>query len=304
MKDIGGVLVSSAPPVLPMAAWAAFKLRKIPYWYVIYDLEPDRAIVMAAEGAQGRKAEILGKWQRRWLHSADKVVAIGRCMRDHVIKNYDLDPDQVVSIPVGEDDQAVSMLPKAGLFREEFESDPFLVLYSGNFGRYHDFGPILDAAEKLSSHSHIQFLLVGGGRKDAELRREVDERGLRNLHVREFVPSDQFQNLLAAADICLITLERGMEGLCVPSKLYSILAAGRPSIALVPEVTETARAIRESDCGYVLEEADGERLAEVILEAESDEDRLEEMGLRAREALVSKYSSTKIAEQFAEMMKG
>lgn len=296
-----GVLVTTSPPLLPLAAWWIKKTKGIPYWYIIYDLEPDRAVVVGVASEKGWKTKLLGWWQKKWMHSAEKVIVIGRCMKDHVQQAYSVPDDRIVVIATGEDDAVVKPLPKQSSFRAGLPEDAFVVLYSGNFGRYHDFTPVLDAAEELQGDPRYRFMMVGGGHKKEWVEEEAKRRGLKNFDVRAFVPPEDFPCLLASADVCLVTLEDQMEGLCVPSKFYSFLASGRPVLALMRAHGEVARVVSEEGVGRVVDPAVKGSMAKAVRELASNPDELEKMSEKARKVLEGKYSSRKIAEQYAEM---
>lgn len=298
-----GILVTTSPPLLPLAAWWLKKTKGIPYWYIIYDLEPDRAVVVGVASARGWKTRLLSWWQKKWMHSAEKVVVIGRCMKDHVQKAYQVPDSKMAVIATGDDDQVIQRLPRSSAFRSGLSEDGFVVLYSGNFGRYHDFTPILDAADTLKGDPRFRFLLVGGGHKKDEVQAEAKSRGLTNVEVRGFVEPEDYPCLLASADVSLVTLEEKMEGLCVPSKFYSFLASGRPVLALMKPHSEVARVVEEEGCGLVISVDEEGALAKALIELASDKEALETMGRNSRQALESKYSSRKIAAQFAELMR-
>ena len=294
--ECDAVIVSTAPAVLPFAAYFLKKLKKVPYFYIIYDLEPDRAVVMNVAAPDSWKTKLLSKSQTNWLMNADKVVAIGRCLKSHLEKNYKLPEGKVEVIVVGESADDVKALP--------YESpEQFIVLYSGNFGRYHDFNPILDAAEILQENPKFKFILCGGGKKKNEVAEDVITRGLKNVEVKDFVPVEEYESMLASASVSLVTLEAGMEGLCVPSKFYSILASGRPAVALVEDSCEIAMALKENQCGISVPNANGEKLADVLKKLQADPELVECMGLRARKALETKYSSAMVAKAFDQMIR-
>ncbi len=297
-----GILVTTSPPLMPLAAWWLNRTKGMPYWYIIYDLEPDRAVVVGVASPKGWKTRLLAWWQKRWMHDAEKVIVIGRCMRDHVRKVYALPDERIEVIATGDDDEAIQPLPQGDHFRDGLPSDAFVVLYSGNFGRYHDFTPLLDAAEDLIEDSRFKFLLVGGGHKKDEVKEAAASRGLKNVEVRGFVEPEEYPLLLAASDASVVTLEENMEGLCVPSKFYSFLASGRPVVALMKPHSEVALVVAEELCGKVVSaDARGE-LTKTLLGLAEDRIELAEMGKRARKTLEEKYSSRRIAERFAALM--
>ena len=99
-----------------------------------------------------------------------------------------------------------------------------------------------------------------------------------------FRPPDQVPYVLAAGDLHLVTIKRGLEGVVVPSKLYSILAAGRPILVLAPEGSDAARVVRRIGCGVVVDPDDPAALAAVVQELAHDRERLAKMGELALQA--------------------
>lgn len=298
------VLVTTAPPFLPMAAQRYGRRTKTPYTYIIYDLEPDRAAAVGVSAKGNWKHRLLRHAQNKWLHGSHRVIAIGRCMKDHLMAEYGLPASQIDVITVGEDHQAVQPLPRGGMFREGLEDRELLVLYSGNFGRYHDFEPLLQAGKILEDAGDpVRLMLVGGGHKKDEIAARVKELGLNKTEVRSFVDPEEYPQLLAASDIGIVTLEKGMEGLCVPSKLYSIMAAGRPILGLVDPRTETARTLVEDGCGWVADTGSPEEIARILREAAQNLEDSACRGQKARRALVEKHSSEKCAQKLDEVLR-
>ncbi len=106
----------------------------------------------------------------------------------------------------------------------------FVACYSGNLGRAHEYDTILGAAHALRDRSDFVFLMIGGGAKMDALRRSVAESGLTNFRFERYQPREALADSLSAADVHLTSLLPELEGLIVPSKIYRILAAGRPAI--------------------------------------------------------------------------
>ncbi|CAN5670503.1 glycosyltransferase family 4 protein [soil metagenome] len=288
-------LISSAPTTLP----AAGRRLKVPYVYVLYDLDPDRAVVVGVTEMGSLPERTLRRHQRRWLHGAARVVVIGRCMRRYVSETYGVPLERIDVVEVGADPLTVRPLPKASAFRREHGIAGFVVLYSGNFGKYHDFDTVLNAANLLED---VTFVLVGRGAKKAHLESRVAAEGIRNVRLFDFVPEEAYADLLASADVSLVTLEAGMEGLCVPSKFYSILASGRPALAAMRPEAEVAYVLQEADCGRRVDLNDSEALANAVRTMQADPEGLEQMGANARRAFDEKYTTAACAARFREAL--
>ncbi len=126
----------------------------------------------------------------------------------------------------------------------------FVLMYSGNFGRVHAFESLLDLAGRLQHREDIVFVMVGDGPRRAAVETAVQERGLGNVIWRPAQPRERLAETLAAADLHLISLRDGCEGLVWPSKFYGIAAAGRPMVYLGPTAAEVGRLIRQHGLGY------------------------------------------------------
>lgn len=298
------LLIGTAPPMIAMAAQALGGLRGTPFVYIVYDLEPDRSVAMSVMGGGHPLVRLFRAGQRRWLHSASKVVVLGRCMHEHVARSYDLPVHKIEVIPIGSNPVASSpvgaaLTERTGRFRARHGVEGFMVLYSGNFGRYHNFDTILDAAKQLhQARSGVQFVLVGGGAQQGHIARRISDEGIGNARLFAFVDKEDYPDLMASADVSLVTLEPGMEGLCVPSKFYSILASGRPTVAAVSPVSEVARVIDEAGCGVHMDQGDAPRLVETLTFLASHPAEVARMGANARRISEEQYATSHLAQQY------
>ena len=299
------VLVSTAPPTAPMTAKALLGMTKTPYAYIVYDLFPDVAVALGVLEKESRPARALYKAQRGWLHGAHKTVVLGRCMADHLVATYQLPRQRIEVIAVGADSRQIEPLPRETKFRATHNLRDFVVLWAGNFGHHQNFDAILDAAALLNdggeSGRKITFAFVGDGAKRQYIADRIRNEDIGNARMFPFVPLPQFSDMLASADVSLVALEPGAEGLGVPSKFYNILASGRPTVALVAPGSEVAHVLSENDCGVRVDQ-DGAQLASVIGALANDPARAVRMGENARRACEEKYSMTRVASQFYDVL--
>jgi len=291
------VLIVTNPPANAMAAWLYWKLRGVPYIYLVHDLYPDIAVALGRLKGDSMVARAFERLQKQWLTSAARVVALGRCMRDHLHRRYGVSLDRIRVVSNWADPGAISVSSRENGFRQANALAGFVVIYGGNFSHYVNFGQILGAA-KLLEHDSISFVLIGDGVRRSELVATVEKEGLKNVRVLPKVPRAAMNEVLAAADISLISLDRRMLGLGVPSKLYSILASGRPVVAMVPPGSEVATVLEEEQCGVNIVGDDAEAMAREIRRLKQDPDLAERMGQNARSALVRRFTLHHAAEQF------
>jgi glycosyltransferase involved in cell wall biosynthesis len=165
-------------------------------------------------------------------------------------------------------------------------SDKFVVGYSGNLGRTHEFLTMLSVSERFRNDDRIVFLVIGGGHQNDGLAQEVKSRGLEQSYL--FAPYQDAGALkysLGVPDVHWISLRPRFEGLIVPSKFYGIAAAGRPMISIGSKQGELGRLVEEHKCGFAIEEGDVDSLERAITVLFQDQDLCATMGHRARSML-------------------
>jgi glycosyltransferase involved in cell wall biosynthesis len=294
------VLVTTAPPTLPLAVqW--LRLLRTPYVYVIYDLFPDVPVALKTLREGSRIARLCRSRQKKWLRNARSVVVLGRCMRDYLAGQYELSAEKISVIPIWSD-QNITPLSKQTSFRATHNLTGQVVLYAGNFGQCQDFDNLLTTAKYLrDADPGVTLVFVGDGPKKEYLANRIAKDGLSNVRLLPFVARAEFPDLLASADISLVTLEPGADGLGVPSKFYNILASGRPTVAVVGAHSEVARVLEEAHCGRRVEQGEPEQLAQTLLELLADSQVLERMGQNARTVFEEKYTLPHVAEKFYKL---
>jgi colanic acid biosynthesis glycosyl transferase WcaI len=175
-----------------------------------------------------------------------------------------------------------------------------VVLHAGNIGFYGAWETVAKAARMLNGDG-AGFVFVGDGARRSQV--EEAARGCDAIRFLPFRPADQVPYVLAAADLHLITIRRGLEGVVVPSKLYPILAAGRPVLALVPEASDVARVVRRSGCGVVVNPDDPASVAAAVHELARDPARLAKMSGRAA-AIAPSFALDKELRRFVTAIEG
>jgi glycosyltransferase involved in cell wall biosynthesis len=286
------IYVVSSPPFLPLFISFIAQFRGIPYLYVMLDVFPDIAVKM---GVLDSGSFIVRFWE--WLSTAalrraNRIVVLGRCMIEIIRQKLGSRKVPVDVIHNWSDKRTMYPISKeANPFFESHSvlKGKFIALYSGNLGRFQDFETILKTAEAMREDQHVQFVIVGDGARKAWLSEQIQARGLYNVSLLPFVPQDQLIFLLNAADVGLVTLERGAEGLGVPSKFYPLIAAGIPIIALMGANAEVALQVREADIGRVVVQGDVEGFIAAIKTFSNDPDQQKASSLRARQLFLEHF---------------
>jgi colanic acid biosynthesis glycosyl transferase WcaI len=220
-------------------------------------------------------------------------------MQEYLMSHYDMSREQIEVIPNWSDPDQIFPKDRSSRFRSEHGLDGFVVLYAGNFGRHQDFDSLLDAAKSLSLRQEkVLLVLVGDGAKREHIAHRVRAENISNVRMFPFVPRSEFNDLLASADVSLVTLEAGAEGLGVPSKFYNILASGRPTVAVTGPSSEVARVVAEARCGVRVEQGDAAGLADVLCTLAHSPIFVQRMGENARKLFLESYTLDKIARRY------
>jgi glycosyltransferase involved in cell wall biosynthesis len=301
----GNVVVAKTDPPLVsvVAGWVArMRGARLVNW--LQDLHPDVAANLGMAPARGPGGVLL-----RWLrdgslrHAAANVV-LGARMRVRVTA-LGVDPKTIAVIPNWADGALLRPVERgANPLRAEWGlGDNFVVGYSGNLGRVHEFGTVLDAAEALRSHADIVFLFIGDGAQKAALATAAQERGLSNILFRPYQPRAALGQSLGAADVHLVTLRPELEGLVVPSKFYGVAAVGRPAIFIGDPEGEIGSVVREAECGMRVKQGDGARLAQAIMTLRDDLALRERMGANARRVFEERYDKAIAVEEWRRLLR-
>ena len=149
---------------------------------------------------------------------------------------------------------------------------------------------------------NVFFIFVGGGIRKPELLSEFEIKEQKNVMMLPFQNNIDFNNIMAASHVHLVTLKQGLEGMAVPCKIYGILAAGRPVIALVPANSEIAYLVREENCGLVVNPDDLDGLINAISFLKDNEDIRRQMGQNGRDAFEKKYTARIAAKEYKKIL--
>jgi glycosyltransferase involved in cell wall biosynthesis len=263
--------------------------------YLCEDIFPEVAVLLD-DFQSGALNASLDRINRHLFRQADAIVALGDRMRRRLVDEKGADPARVHVIHNWADCDAILPGPKDNPFaRAHGLVDRFVVMHSGNVGLSQNLDVLIDAADRLRSKERLTIAIVGDGSKRRTLEELVAARGLTNVRFFPYQPKALLHDSFATADTFVVSLKSGIEGFIVPSKVYGILAAGRPYIAATEASAEPATIVRDAGCGLVAAPGDAGALADAIVAMHDDPVATAEMGVRARRA--ARQFDRKIAVQ-------
>jgi glycosyltransferase involved in cell wall biosynthesis len=293
------VVAMTDPPFQGIVGAIVALLKRKPYVYNIRDMYPD----MAVGGSIVQPGRLAKTWEKlhRWaLRRAARVIVLGEDMRARIIAKG-VEPSRVLVVRDGTEippPNAPLPVPDPEVVRTIRGSFSFVVVHAGNLGFYGAWNTLVTAARNLANEG-VGFVFVGDGAQRAQI--EASATGSGNIRFLDFFPASKIPSVLAAADAHVITVKRGLEGVVVPSKMYGILAAGKPIVAVAPKETDAVSLGLQ--CGFALA-ADPDRPAELVSAVRalaSDANKLKKMGEAAR-AAATDYDRVKELQKFVEII--
>ena len=291
--DQDDVLVTMTdPPLLSILGVQLARRRRLRVINWLQDIYPEVASELGIPFIRGPVSTILRFARDASLRAADVNVVVGNLMAEK-LKQLGIAPERAEVIPNWCDDELIVPIgATSNPLRTQWQlQNKFVVGYSGNLGRAHEFDTILAASEHFRNDPNIIFLFIGGGHRGEELVRCVKAQELSDKF--RFLPYQRDEDLkysLSVPDVHWISLRPELEGLIVPSKIYGIAAAGRPIIAVMARSGEIASLVREHECGVVVEPGNSVELAKAISDLSSNVITREIMGRRARAMLKANFT--------------
>ena len=293
------IIAETDPPLLGALGAIVKRLKGCHFIYYCQDVYPD--IAEATRGLKSRPVLALLRWCNQFAYRhADAIVALGADMAAR-LQRKGVPLGRIVIIPNWIDCRKVK--PQKAPPNSKLGNPPdFVVMYDGNFGWSQDLGTVLETARLMRDDHQVKFVLVGEGCKKSSLVHKASLMALPNVEFIDHHPPSEISEVLAASDLQLIPLSAGVAGCMVPSKVYGILAAGKPFVAMMERHAEVARLASEFEVGFVVPSGDAAALARTISECRSNPVLLEEMGDRARALAEQKYDRRLITRSFAEFL--
>ncbi|PYO53036.1 MAG: hypothetical protein DMD84_07470 [Candidatus Rokuibacteriota bacterium] len=296
------VVALTDPPIIGLAAYLAARRFRVPFVMSYRDIFPEVARLLEDFHSEAVNRVLLAV-NRFLVRKAALSVALGETMRRRLIEGKGAPPATVVVIPDWADCSEIVPASKDNPFaRAHGLTDKFVVMHSGNIGLSQGLDGVIEAAAHLRHVADIQVVFVGEGVKKPVLEARAREMHLDNVRFLPYQPKDRLRESFAAADVFLVSLLPGLAGYIVPSKLYGILAAGRPYVAAVEDECEVADITRRHECGLVVPPANPKELAEGILKLYYDRELAARLGANARTAALE-FDRPRQVAAYAELLK-
>ncbi len=292
------VVVSlTTPPLLSLVGSAVKFFRGSRHYIWEQDIYPDVAVNLGVIKGGGLIDRVMGLLADSSRKHADGLLSLGECMTERLARRG-IPRRQILQTENWSNARAITPLPRPG------NPNDLVLLYSGNLGLAHDLDTFTQAMDALKDEDHFRFLFVGGGSRRSELLQFTKDRSLNSVELRGYVRRDLLSEGLAMGDIGVVLQYDNCSGLVVPSKVYGIMAAGRPVLFIGPADATPALTIERHRCGWRIASGDVAGLVSLLrhLAAHPEEVRL--AGANARLALERHYDLPIAIDRMARIFEG
>ncbi len=291
---VDGVLAMSPPLTLGLTGWFTKIIRRAPLVFNIQDVFPDAAIQTGA--ISNKKIIAAAKWlERVSYHRSDAVVLLSQDLRTNIANKIDAKyHDRLHVVPNFVDTVAITPQDRMTAYRNELGiGDQLVVMYAGNVGFSQSLNLVTDAAAKFPE---VAFLINGDGAARKKLQEDCAR--LTNVYFGDYQPIERLSEVLATGDLHLVPLRTGLASVSVPSKSYSILAAGRPMLAAIDLNTEIPNMLQQSGAGVAVEPDNTPAFIEALGQLVSNREHLKVMGASGRKWVETHASPASVAAQY------
>lgn len=306
LKRYKSIIVYSNPPILPIMTALANRFFKTKIIFVSFDVYPEIAEITNSISKNGIISKIMRIVNKSIFKYATKVVAVSTEMKDYLLKQRAvLLDEQIEVIPnwCEDDERLTSGDSVQQRFLELKTKNNIIVSYFGNMGICQDTDTILDAMRFIKGDNSIQFLFAGHGNKMSILKEVVQIEELTNVTILDYLHGQDFIDALKISDCFLVSLVDGLKGLCVPSKTYSYMTAGKPIISIMEDDFDIVKDLIENEAGFNIRQGESKALIKYIRTLQVDQSLRERMGENCRNIYLKKYTKGHCTQGYIDMMK-
>ncbi len=296
-------IVVSPPLLLGLSIRLTARLKGSRVLFHVQDLQPDAAIELGM--LKNRLfARVLYKIEKAIYDRVDWISTICSGMMDRILQKGAAG-EQTFLLRNWGDDDVISPRDKSTEYRSAYSlNEKYVVLYAGNFGVKQGLNVVAKAAEKLRNRTDIQFLMVGNGAVKTRLMQYVNSKKLSNIMFLPPQPFERLSDLLATADVSLISQRKEAGNIVLPSKLLNIMAGARPVIATAEPESELGGIIDNANCGLLVEPENAGELSKAIIYLKNHPEEAAELGMNGRDYMVKHFAKKQILDGFVKKITG
>ncbi len=295
------ILAPSPPLTIGLSAWFLSKMRRNPFIYNVQEIFPDIAVSLGLL----KNKRVIRRFEKieRFIYAKSQVVVVISDWFRKRLLSKGVSDDKIVVIPNFTDTEFMKPNDRRNRFSDYHDlEDKFVVLYAGNIGLTQNFENILAAARRLKDLKDLCILIVGDGARRSWLQNQLLKEGCPNIRLLPYQPRSIIPAMYASSNVCLVPLKGGTAQETFPSKIYTIMAAGRPALVAADPDSELSWIIHQSGCGWTVPPDDEKSLSEIIEKLYHQRDEIQKRGMSGRKYVEEFHSKNAIAKQYDRLI--
>ena len=304
VRNLGGVLFSTSPPMCSIAALCIRALRRVPILFWVMDIDPDQAVSLGWVSEKALSVRLFNWLNRTTLRRCDRVVTLDRFMAERLNNKVEMGDKLHVMPPWPHDQHLEPIDHENNPFRTEHGlSDKFVIMYSGNISPTTPVTALLAAALQLQDEKELLFMFIGGGTGMAEVKKTIDGHHPPNIKALPYQPLEKVKYSLSAADVHAVTMVDKLVSIAHPCKVYGAMAVERPILYLGPDDSHVGDLLKEGDIGWRVPIDDTDALVSTIGQIlQSDRQTVRQMGKLAGEIIREQLSEDYLCGALTDVM--
>lgn len=302
--DADMVFTGGGPPTQGIVAGLIHKWTKKKVVYNPQDLFPDSLIYSGMATENSAVVRLWRMFECFSYRNVDLIITISEEMKKTILSRCDCH-ERVHVVNNWVDTRTIRpVIRDCNSLFDQFSlpKDAFYVTYAGNIGAMQGVEVIVEAAERLTDHSGIRFVIFGNGSDEQKVRRYIHEHNLHNVSLFPLQPMERVPEVYSLGDVSVVCCKAGTSKAGMPSKIWTIMAAGTGILASFDKESELDQILISENCGICVEPEDPAALSEVILKLSEQRDTVSQMGLNARTLAQTKFSRERNVSEYIKYM--
>ena len=276
--------------------------RNVPFVFSLQDVFPDSLVNAGMTSENSLVWKIGRKIEDFTYKNADIIIVISEDIKNNILKKG-VPASKIRVIRNWVDTESVKPVAKSenSLIKElGLNADTFKTVYAGNLGKAQGIGMLAQAAKLMSGERDTEFVVFGDGAEKETLEREIKENSLDNIKLFPLQPPEKIAQVYSLGDVCVVACKKGTGKGAFPSKTVSVMAAGSPVLAAFDNDSELCKIVKEYGIGEVCEPENAEEFVKALKSLKADRDKLRQMGEKARELAVARFSKEQCTALYVE----
>lgn len=303
-KDCNVIYAVSTPPIIGVMSAFVKRRRNIPFVYVLQDIFPDSLVGTGLVKKDSFLWKIGRKIENYTYKHADKIIVIGEDFKHNIMakgvpeKKIEIVynwVDENAIVPVVKEDNP--LFEALGISRDKFH-----VVYAGNLGNAQNIDVIVDSAKEMAGDKDVEFLIFGTGGLKEQFVEKVKNYGISNVKFFPLQPMERVSQVYGLGDVCVVSCKPGLGGAAMPSKMLSIMSAGRAVVASFDE-GELTYILKNLNCGMYALAGDVQAFVKMVRTMASDRKVCEEMGKNARELVLNRFTRAYGTSRYVDIIR-